>query len=351
LFHLVTAFKLVVTLFKKSKHKIQISLDLGIWILEFGSWNLFIVNLIVMKKIFSFLTTIAVLFVVYFVSFNDAMADETPADTAFYYNEHGTLLWQNPNAAKRESFVIKTSKSFNDIFDDIAQHDTTGISASYSPATVIHISRHTSKKVERLIRRGLVDDPLVTENILPVVDKTILCKMYNNIQARCANSDDDRNYKEHGGVLLPDGTVTCITGDISDPRTFAGAALLIKEKALVVYHSHPGGYVERNSGSYASYEEPNPNKVFFSGNTQREFIWYIQGPSRQDQEAIGKGTGYVFGMSSHSGLIYIYDSEGVKATLPVSFVKKAMKVRRSEVRKIDTYTAGFFSNIRLPYLF
>ena len=304
-----------------------------------------------MKKILSFLTTIAVLFFVYFISFNYAMADELPADTAFYYNEHGTLLWQNPNAAKRESFVIRTRKSFDDIFDDLPQHDTTGVSGSYSPATVVHISRRTSKKVERLIRRGQVDDPLVKENILPVVDRAILCKMYDNIQARCSGSNDDGNYKEHGGVLLPDGTITCISGDISDPRTFAGAALLIKEKALVVYHSHPGGSIEKHSsGSYASFEEPNPNKVFFSKSSQTEFIWYVQGPSKQDQEAIGKGTGYVFGMSSNSGLIYIYDSEGVKATLPISFVKKKIRKPESrEVRKIDTYTASVFSKMRLPY--
>jgi hypothetical protein len=183
-----------------------------------------------------------------------------------------------------------------------------------------------------------------------VVDKAILRKMYDNIQARCSNSDDDRNYKEHGGVLLPDGTITCITGDISDPRTFAGAALLIKEKALVVYHSHPGGYVQRSGGSYASYEEPNPNKVFFSKNMQSEFIWYIQGPSRQDQEAIGKGTGYVFGMSRNSGLIYIYDREGVKATLPVSFVKKMVKKGPSPLRSLRVPGDLCVANSVLLYL-
>ena len=308
-----------------------------------------------MKKIFSFLTTITVLFFICFVSFNYAMADEIPADTAFYFNEHGALLWQNPDVARRESFVIRTSKSFDDIFNDVPQRDTPAAGNSYSPATVIHISRQTAKKVERLIRRGQIDDPLVKENILPVVDKEILRKMYDNIQARCSGSDNEGNYKEHGGVLLPDGTITCISGDISDPRTFAGAALIIKDKALVVYHSHPGGSVEKHSGSYASFEEPNPNKVFFSKSSQTEFIWYVQGPSKQDQEAIGKGTGYVFGMSSSSGLIYIYDSEGVKATLPISFVKKkTVKARKSEsreVRKVDTYTAGLFSNIQLPSLF
>jgi hypothetical protein len=38
--------------------------------------------------------------------------------------------------------------------------------------------------------------------------------------------------------------------------------------------------------------------------------------------------------------------------LPISFVKnKARKAVSNEVRKIDTYTAGLFSSIQLPYLF
>jgi hypothetical protein len=312
-----------------------------------------------MQKTHSFLTTLTELFFVYFISafFNIAKAIEFPSDTAFYFSERGKPLGQNTHAAKRGNYVIKTRKSFHKIFPEIFSNDGTVYTGpSYDPATVVPISRRTAKKVERLIHRGAFDDTLVTKNIVPVLDRTILQRMYGNIQVHCSN-DDSRNFKEHGGALLPDGTITCISGDISDPRTWTGAALYIKEKALVYYHSHPCGCVERNSNSsYASVEEPNPNKVFFSKNEQTEWICYIQGPSRQDQYAVGKkGVGYVFGMSGKSGLIYIYDHEGVKATLPMSFAKKFRKTvpvnTGRRVRKIDTYTAGLFKNMRLPYLF
>lgn len=308
-----------------------------------------------MQKTYSILTTLAELFFVYFISsfFNLVKAVEFRSDTAFYYSEHGKLLGQNTHAAKPENYVVKTRKSFHKIFPEISAGDATVFtSPSYDPAAVVSISRRTAKRVERLIRHGAFDDTLVTENILPVADRTILQRMYANIQVRCSN-DDSRNFKEHGGALLPDGTITCISGDISDPRTWTGAAVYIKEKALVYYHSHPCGCVERNSNSfYASAEEQNTNKVFFTGNEQTQWICYIQGPSKQDQYAVGKkGVGYVFGMSGKSGLIYIYDHDGVKATLPMSFVRTVRKSVSRRVRKIDTYTTGFFTNIGLPYLF
>jgi hypothetical protein len=285
--------------------------------------------------------------------FNKAIAysNTTASDTAYYFNERGKLLYVNPYAGKRASYVIKTRKEYHQVFHDIPAHDTTvAVSELYSTATVISIQRHVARKVEKLIRKGMIDDPLVTENIIPLLDKSILRRMYDNIQARC-NSSESKKFKEHGGVLLPDGTITCITGEISDPRWFAGASLYIKqqEQALVYYHNHPCGCVQKNSdGSEEAVEPVNPNRVSFSSNKQTEWICYIQGPSKQDQEAVGKGIGYVFGMSGNSALIYIYDREGVKATLPVSFLKK---VRIEEVRKIETYTAGNFSAIGMPYLF
>jgi len=289
-------------------------------------------------------------------SFNTANAytNSTASDTAFYFNERGKLLYVQTDANKRVSYVIKTRKEYNQVFHDIPPQDTTvAVSELYSTATVISISRHVSKKIEKLIRKGMIHDPLVTENIIEVLDKSILRRMYDNIQARC-NSSESKKFKEHGGVLLPDGTITCITGDISDPRWFAGASLYIKqqERALVYYHSHPIGCVQKNSDDSGEAVEPvNPNRLSFSSNKQTAWICYIQGPSKQDQDAVGNGVGYVFGMSGGSALIYIYDKEGVKATLPVSFLKKVRKSESQEVRKIETYTAGMFPATGLPRLF
>lgn len=306
-----------------------------------------------MKKFLSLKPAVTTLFLTATLSvlfFNAAIAFELKSDTAYYYNERGKLLWLNTHATKQESFVIKTRKKFAQIFHELKDDTSVTISSFYAAAAVANISRRTSKKTERLIQKGLLNDPLVTQNIIPVLDKTILRRMYDNIQSRC-NSSGSKEFKEHGGVLLPDGTITCITGDISDPRWFAGATLFIKQQALVYYHSHPCGCVEKNSHEpHTSVAERNPNRVSFSSANTTEWICYIQGPSKQDQEAVGNGVGYVFGMNGNSALIYIYDREGVKATLPISFVKKVRKPGSQKDRKIETYTAGR-PGIQLPYLF
>ncbi|THU40123.1 hypothetical protein FAM09_09565 [Niastella caeni] len=270
-------------------------------------------------------------------------------DTAYYYNERGKLLYRHVQATQPASYIIKTRKSFNQIFHDVPLDDSTiQVSADYNPATVIAISRPAARKVARRLRNGAVNDSLVMANIIPVLDKRIIRQMYDNIKSRCTASGPDGN-EEHGGVVFPDGTVTCITGDPSDPRWFSGAALLIKEKALVYYHSHPDGDLEQQQSDDRA-DARNPNRVTFSQSNQVQLISYVQGPSRQDQEAVGEGMGYVFGMKA-GGFIYIYDKEGVKATLPVRFVKKMKRSSNQKIKKIDSYFAGLLPALRLPYLF
>jgi hypothetical protein len=262
-------------------------------------------------------------------------------DTAYYFNEGGQLLWCDVHAAQPASYVIKTRKTSSEIFQDIPQDDASvQLSANYDTALVSNISRQTARRVAWLIRHGKINDPLVVENIVPVLDKRIIRRMYDNIISRCT-SNDAHEYKEHGGVVLPDGTVTCITGDLSNPQWLQGANLYIKQKALVYYHSHPDACIEQRTMNNRG-EAHNPNRVQFSQASEVRTISYVQGPSRQDQESVGEGTGYVFGIKARGGFIYIYDKAGVKATLPVDFVKKMNKPAGKQIKKktLDTYFAG-----------
>lgn len=265
-------------------------------------------------------------------------------DTTYYLSERGKLLWCDVHTTKTSTYVVKTKKTHDEIFNDIPQDDSSvQLSADYSTAAVKTIPRRTARKVERLLRHGAVDNPLVIDNIVQIVDKRIIRCMYDNILFRC--TAEDAHNKEHGGVVFPDGTVTCITGDLSDPRWLAGAALLIKEKAMVYYHSHPDGTVERTLTNVWA-NAHNPNSVLFTQTSQMQSISYVQGPSWQDQQAVGEGTGYVFGMKGGSGTIYIYDKEGVKATLPIAFVKKMKRTSIQRVKKLDTYFAGLLPALR-----
>lgn len=279
-------------------------------------------------------------------------ASATWNDTAYYFNEQGKLLWCDVHAVQPISYVIKTKKTFNQVFRDIPQNDTAlQLSADYNPATVLNIDKPVARRVARLLRRGMINDPLVLANIVPVLDKRIMRRMYDNIISKCIASDAHQ-YKEHGGAVFPDGTVTCISGDMSDPRWLKGATLLIKEKekALVYYHSHPDGSLEQSTaGNWG--DAHNPNRVSFSQTIETRMISYVQGPSRQDQESVGESIGYVFGIKASGGLIYIYDKNGVKATLPVSFVKKGNKIPVKRIKKVDTYFAGLCPDVQLPYLF
>lgn len=271
-------------------------------------------------------------------------------DTVYYFNERGRLLWCNVHAAQPASYVIKTKKAYSQIFQEIPPDDSTvQVSAGYNTAAVLNIERSVARRVAWLIRQGKIDDPLVLENIVPVLNKRIIRRMYDNIISRCTGSDAHLN-KEHGGVVLPDGTVTCISGDLSDPRWLLGATLLIRQKALVYYHSHPDGAIEQtNTGDWSNTH--NPNRISYIQTSETRTISYVQGPSRQDQESVGEGIGYVFGIKAGGGLIYIYDKDGVKATLPISFVKKAGKTSNKRVKKTDTYFAGLLPVVELPHLF
>lgn len=304
------------------------------------------------KYLFSFISVPPIFFI--FLSISILYSDVTHAvirwgDTACYYNERGKLLWLNVHADEPGSYVIRTKRTYHEIFQDIPAGDTTmQLSVAYNTAEVNNISRATARKVQWLIKHGQTDHPLVIANIVPVLDKRIIYRMYDNIVSRCI-SGDAKN-KEHGGVVFPDGTVTCISGDLSDPRWLKGATLMLKEKAMVYYHSHPETVLEQHlhrdrSGLF------NSNRIEFIQTSQVQQTGYVQGPSRQDQESVGAGTGYVFGMGANSGLIYIYDKNGVKATLPVSFVKKMRKSSNQKVKQIDSYFAAARPEFNLPCLF
>jgi hypothetical protein len=274
-------------------------------------------------------------------------------DTAYYFNEHGQLLWCDVHAAQPISYVIRTKKTNREIFQDIPQDGTSvQLSDNYDIALVVNISKQTARRVARLIREGKISDPLVQANIVPILDKRIIRRMYDNIISQCTSSDA-HEYKEHGGVVFPDGTVTCITGDLSNPKNLQGATLYIKQKALVYYHSHPDACIEQPTTNNRA-DAYNPNRVQFSQASEVRTISYIQGPSRQDQESVGEGTGYVFGIKASGGLIYIYDKAGVKATLPVDFVKKMNNRpsgKRIKKKAIETYFAGLSPVVQLPHLF
>jgi hypothetical protein len=295
-----------------------------------------------MKKGFAFFISCSGLFFLTLAPiFSTASANTRPSDTAYYFNERGQLLWQQPQAMQPGCFVIRTHKKFQELYHDFLQSDsvTTQGSKPYKPADVQPIPRHVAKRVEKLIREGHVYHPLVRENILEILDKETLHLMRSHIKSSCSFHEDSSDHKEYGGLMKQDGNMTYFAGLAGNPTRFEGSTLYIRGTGTVEYHSHPAGYVETTEQRSS---EAVINMVTITGSktrtNERRYIAYIQGPSRVDQQAVGKRTGYVFGLSSR--LIYIYDSEGVKATLPIAFAEKlAPKKMKKGRRAVNTSLA------------
>jgi hypothetical protein len=267
-----------------------------------------------------------VLLLTLFPSFtNPVTATETvrSTDTAYFFNERGKLIWQQPHASQPGCFVIKTRKKFQELYSDFLRSDSSSNHGTkdYRPAEVQSISRKLSKTVEKLIRSGKIYDRLVQENIFQILDKECLQVMRSNIKGNCGDHDDNDNHREFGGLVKSDGTITFFAGSTSDPRRFEGSTLEIKGSGDVEYHSHPAGYIETEETAAS---ETVASLVTITGSktrtSEKKYVAYIQAPSGVDQQAVGHRTGYVFGMSSR--LIYVYDNEGVKATLPIDFAER-----------------------------
>jgi len=213
------------------------------------------------------------------------VSEEAPIFDSLYYNERGKLIYKTSYNKPEKSFVIRTSKGINEIFTELPSNDSEPV------APVVSISKAKARRIESLIRRGAVSDPLVSDNVVPLLNRETLIKMYQSIMAR-RGSGNENTVSENGGFVDQYGNV--FEADSTRPRINNHST-----NGLVYYHSHPDG-IKTEQG--------------------RPYI-YIQGPSKQDIETTSSAaTGYVFGMSSK--LVYVYNSNGVIATLPFSFWRK-----------------------------
>lgn len=123
----------------------------------------------------------------------------------------------------------------------------------------------------------------------------------------------DNNNREYGGSVMPDGNVVPgAPGPVTTPRegaTFGDYQANDKTR----FHSHPSGDITETSGG----GDPFGGTTTMGATTT---IPYSQPPSPRDVSNAGSNVRYVFGKGS--GKVYIYNNQGVRATLPIeNFVK------------------------------
>ena len=115
-----------------------------------------------------------------------------------------------------------------------------------------------------------------------------------------------KNNREFGGNINNNGVVNQDTpGAVANPRTSATANIGITydNNTKSTFHSHPSGSVVDVSGT---------------GMTQtRTTHSFTQSPSPIDISAAGNRAHYVFGRGN--GTVYIYNSQGVQATIPQKY--------------------------------
>ena len=227
-------------------------------------------------------------------------------DTVFYFSENGKLLLCKTDVVSSGSYVIKTCRRSTDIYWDWIKRNETSSSSKFETANVRSISPRLARIVARRIEKGIIDS-LVKANVVPILDKKWIKKMYDALWDSGRGRRDDRDYCEYGGVMKRDSSFTFQIGEYTNPCSDVDAAINIKDtgavRAWVYYHSHPSG----------------EDAKFYPKIAKTEDCSFVQGPSREDQKAAGKKMGYEFAMRKGYHCIYIYDSTGILATLPFKY--------------------------------
>lgn len=93
----------------------------------------------------------------------------------------------------------------------------------------------------------------------------------------------------------------CEFGPVSNPKTEPIAYIELPTN-VPTFHSHPSGTIS---------EGPPANTIGSSTNFS-----FIQTPSNADIQNTGTNINYVFGRGN--GLVYVYDSQGVQAIIPIN---------------------------------
>jgi hypothetical protein len=233
-------------------------------------------------------------------------------DTAYYFNELGQQIYCDTKAAKRGSYVIRTCKTYQVLYADWIERNTKQSSGVYRTAKVNNITPKKAAEVGALIRKGKIKDSTVINNIVAILDKMTLKKiLFKIIDSTVYDTGGefieyggDGMFREFGGEIWTNLTFAFISGRPTDPRKSYNKGVNVGVGPLGHFHSHPGGEILKPIG-----------------NGKDSVFKFVQAPSYQDTRSIGKKTGYVFALHKDILKLFVYDRFGVKACLPLDYLK------------------------------
>jgi hypothetical protein len=122
----------------------------------------------------------------------------------------------------------------------------------------------------------------------------------------------DANNREYGGSVMTDGSV--IPGEPGPITTPTKGATFsdYQSNDKTRFHSHPSGTITQTTTGNS---DPFGGTTTIGGTATTTTITYRQPPSAQDVSNAGSNVRYVFGKGS--GQVYIYNNQGVRATIPI----------------------------------
>ncbi|HXU27889.1 MAG TPA: hypothetical protein VN698_11715, partial [Bacteroidia bacterium] len=203
-----------------------------------------------------------------------------------------------------KEYVIKTTEKDFDSHQPIA-----GISKAQEKETEKFI-KNNSGNTEAFKNNSIAyDNSVAIEGKADVRQAMVNEVSKDNGKGGTSNA----NNREYGGIVDKDETVTTTKpGDVAKPKTDPDASInfqSVTDNTKILFHSHP-------SGTFVAGGQQQAEPGSYSISTSTTVSHYVQAPSEIDISNIGNKTGYVFGMKS--GTVYIYNSSGIQATIPIN---------------------------------
>jgi hypothetical protein len=230
--------------------------------------------------------------------------------------------------------VINTKLNSRNIYGDVSGSDTIEADGkvNFRPADVRSIPKRKAREIESLIVAKEINHELVRNNIVEIPSKFLIEYMRSMIKDNGRGDTDPRNNIEYGGFIRNNQLVHYTSGYEADPSKLQGATLTMKGDGEFEFHSHPSGSRRKGDCEADCLVEAVTATGSKSRTKDQAVSYFVQGPSKEDQLATQNRIGIVFGMKSRR--VYIYDAEGVKATLPFSFFEGRANERLKDY-KVD----------------
>ena len=215
-----------------------------------------------------------------------------------FYDEKGHYLG-NDGKADGKVYIIKTSE--------------TSFGEGNSKVLGAGLSNEIIKEIKKIIKSNSGNTDAFMNNTI-AYDNSI--EIESSLSTRQAMVDQvskdngkggtkDANNREYGGEITPEG-ITPRIGAVFSPKTSSSATIELNSTDYSTFHGHPSGSVVEISNPSTS------SSISFSMKSTT--YSFTQSPSPLDISNAHSHTHYVFGRAN--GITYIYNSNGVQATIP-----------------------------------